>query len=218
MNRDRFVNTALGLLVLCALLTTGLVVRREFLIASAAGKGTERARVAEWREYARSGQRMGPPDAPVTLVMFSDFQCPACAVAAGRLRALREAYPNDVTVLYRHYPLPYHPHAIAAARASECAAAQGRFEAFHDALFARQDSIGRIPWTRFAEAAGVSDSLAFRSCAGASGPVPALERDTIAGRRVEVSVTPTLLLNDLRIDGAVPLDTLLALVNRARTR
>jgi protein-disulfide isomerase len=213
--RARVQDAALVILTLCALTTTALVARRELFPPRAQAQAPPPARVEGWREYARDGHRMGPERAPVSIVVFSDFQCPYCAVLMARLREVRGAYPGEVSVVYRHFPLPTHPHAVAAARASECASAQGRFEAFHDALFAAQDSIGILGWDRFAAAAGVADLPRFAACAAATAPIPALERDTVAGRRLRVSGTPTVLINELRFQGALPTDTLHAYVRRA---
>lgn len=215
MRAEWFLNVTMGILVLCALLITALVVRRELFQGTREVPATSTALVADWREYAASGHRMGPADAPVTVVMFSDFQCPFCAVAAERLRTLRQAYPGEVSLVYRHFPLRNHPHALAAARASECAAAQGRFAAYHDALFARQDSIGVISWDRFAAIAGVEDPEAFGRCAASSSGLAALERDTLAARQLQVTGTPTLLVNEVQLQGVQPLDTLVAHIERA---
>lgn len=210
-------NVAVAVLTACALVTTGMVVRREFFpAAGVAATGT--SLVPAWRAYAREGHRMGPDAAPVTIVVFSDFQCPYCGVLMERLRALRSAHSSEVAVVYRHFPVDGHTHAVAAARASECAGAQGRFEAYHDALFAARDSIGRVPWERFAAEAGVRDLAGFRACAGGSGTVPALVRDSAAGRELRVSGTPTLLINELRLVGTPPMDSLESYVRAASDR
>lgn len=194
MSHERFLNAAMVVLVGCALVVTGLVVRRELFPTRVLPQPPQR--VEGWREYGRFGNRIGPTDAKVTVVVFSDFQCGFCAVAAERMRALRREYPSDLAVVYRHFPLRTHAHAVPAARASECAAAQGRFEPFHDALFSKQDSIGAIPWTRYAIAAGVEDLRGFDRCAGSAIPVAALERDTADGDRLGVRGTPTILVNE----------------------
>jgi protein-disulfide isomerase len=213
--RARILDGALVVLTVCAVIITALVVRREFSSPQAQPAPVRPTAVADWRGYARDGHRMGPVDAPVTIVVFSDFQCPFCGMLMSRLRQLRDVYPREVAVIYRHYPLADHPHAVAAARASECAAEQGRFSAFHDALFAAQDSIGAVGWDRFAARAGVGDLPRFEACAAATGPLAPLERDTAAARRLRVSGTPTLLINELRFHGAVRQDTLEAYVRRA---
>jgi protein-disulfide isomerase len=203
-------NAVNGLLVVCALLVTGLVVRREFFGASPAAAGET---VADWSSYAAQGQRAGPADAPVTVVVFSDFQCPACASLAERMKEVRARHPGQVAMVFRHFPLPNHAAAVPAARASECAAAQGRFEALHDLFFAQQDSLGTKPWARFAREAGVADLAAFGRCMQGRDADAAVRRDSEAGMRLGLSATPTLLINGRRVQGAPPLPRLEQLIN-----
>lgn len=206
-------SAANAVLTVCAVVVTILVVRKE-LFPPAPATAIPSTRISAWQSFAE-GQRMGPQDALVRIVLFSDFQCPACRVLTEHLRTIR-AESEDVEVVYRHAPLKKHPEAIPAARASGCAAAQGRFEAYHDALFAAQDSIGTTRWDAFARRAGVPDLPAFARCMSSSAPDAALARDTLAARRLEVTGTPTYLVNDRRFVGAPPLDSLRAQVARAR--
>lgn len=150
----------------CALILTILVVRREFGVPSdKVEPSTRLVRVEGWRQYARRGHVFGSAEARITIVEFSDFQCPFCRELAPRLKRLRVSYPEDVRVVYRHYPLQLiHPHAYRAAVAAECAEDQGRFEAFHDSLFVKQDSIGVLSWGRFGKRAGMGDTTAFVFC------------------------------------------------------
>jgi protein-disulfide isomerase len=211
---ERLLNAAVAILTGCALVVTALVVRRE--LATPRPASSAPMQIPSWRSFAQSGHRMGPAKAPVTIVVFSDFQCPYCAVLMERLQKVRSARPAEVAVVYRHFPVAGHAHAVAAARASECAGEQGRFEPFHDALFAAPpDSIGNVPWERYAEAAGVGDLSKFRECASATGPLTALARDTLAARKLYVNATPTMLINGLRVVGAPSMDSLEAYVGRA---
>lgn len=208
MKKDVLANAATAVLAICALIVTTLVVRRELGSSAPPPSTIEVPRgspVENWREYASQGHSMGPANAPVTVVAFSDFQCPACKMFADSVQVLRQRHPGRVRVVYRHFPLQRHPFAVAAARASDCAAAQGRFEQFHDALFAAQDSIGVRDWTRFATTAGVRDLDAFRSCVDDTAPSASLARDTAMARRLGVTATPTLLLNGTRVNGTLPL-------------
>jgi len=163
----------------------------------------------DWRSYSKERHRMGPASARVTVVVFSDFQCPYCKAFAGEARLIREEHPADVAVVFRHLPLSYHVHARPAALAAECAARQGRFGAMHDILFAQQDSLAAKPWGRFAEEAGISDTLAFAQC---MSDAPAVEktiaRDSTAGVRIGVAGTPTILIRDLRLSGTPSLPEL----------
>lgn len=209
--KERLMNAGMGVLVLCALVVTGLLVRREMGAPEAAPPAQ---RVADWREYASRGQRTGPASAPVTVVEFSDFQCPACRVLAERLRTLRGEDPAGLAVVFRHFPLPNHTLAEPAARASECAANQGRFEPFHDAVFAAQESLSDTAWAGLATRSGVPDLAAFRRCV-AAGESARVREDVAAGMRLGLRVTPTLLINGKRVNGAPSLETLRGMIDEA---
>lgn len=191
-----------AVLVCCALVITGLAVRRELGAARpAATPYTEQVRpVRDWRSYA-TGTRIGPAGAAVTVVEFSDFQCPYCRAMADRLRELRKRYPREVALVYRHFPLSYHPFARSAARASVCADEQGRFEAFHDAVFARQDSLSDAVWPRLAKLARVPDARRFDECLRGAASLAHVERDVAAARQLGISGTPALLVNDALLTG-----------------
>jgi protein-disulfide isomerase len=207
-----------GVLTLCAVIVTGLLIRQEFLEPSVPASPPPPVHVPDWRTYASGGHRSGPDDAPVTMVVFSDFQCPACRILVTHLKALRTEFPDDFAVIHRHSLLSIHPFAVDAARASECAAEQNRFTAFHDVLFIDQASIGLAPWNRFAVNAGVPDVSAFDKCMDSRKPSDVLHADTLAANRLNVAGTPTLLVNGLRFVGTPPLDTLRSIVQRARAR
>ncbi|MBV9108873.1 MAG: DsbA family protein [Gemmatimonadetes bacterium] len=210
-------NLTSTVLVICALLITGLVVRRELGLGLELPGSAHRHEIVDAAGYRTGLRRAGPDHASVTVVEFSDFQCPFCRVMAARLDSLREAYPEDIAVEYRHYPLSNHQHAIAAARASDCARVQGRFWPMHDALFQNQDSIGVVPWTWFAAKAGVRDLPAFSRCTVETAVAVSLREDIAAGHRLGVEGTPTLLVGPFRLNGTVPLDSLRAYVDRVRT-
>lgn len=214
MARFSWVSSAANaVLTVCAIVVTALVVRKE-LFPPAPAAAIPFTRISAWRSFGEEGQRMGPERAPVRVVLFSDFQCPACRVLAGHLRTIRSE-SADVEVVYRHAPLERHAHAVPAARASDCAAEQGRFEAYHDALFAAQDSIGTTGWDAYARRAGVPDLPRFGRCISAPADTR-LARDTAAARELKVTGTPTYLLNDRRFVGAPPLDSLRAQIVLAR--
>lgn len=215
MAKNSWISSAANaVLAVCAVIVTGLVVRKEFF-ASGPGASIPYTRVSTWRAFGEGGHRMGPENAPVRIVVFSDFQCPACRVLAAHLKTIR-AEDANLEVIHRHAPLGKHAEAIPAARASDCAGAQGRFEAYHDALFAAQDSIGTTRWEAIARKAGVPDLAAFARCISAVRADGPLARDTLAAKQLDVTGTPTYLLNDLRFVGAPPLDSLRAQVARAR--
>jgi protein-disulfide isomerase len=206
-----------GIMAVCALAVTGLVVKNELTgpPAPAAAAPTVTF-VNNWRSVAREGTVMGRPDAPVQIIEFSDFQCPFCAQVQAALAEVRRRHPDDVVVIYRHFPLTaIHPHAVAAARASACAADQGRFEAYHDALFAGQDQIGTARWDDFARRAGVRDLPAFGECVRTERHAATVQRDADAAARIGLRVTPTLIINGRGVAGMQTVEELEAHVRLA---
>ncbi|HXT16095.1 MAG TPA: thioredoxin domain-containing protein [Gemmatimonadaceae bacterium] len=204
-----------GIMLLCAVAVTVLVIRREVFPPRAAAAMLDLAAVPDWRAIAKEGHSMGPDSAPVVVTEFADFECPACALFYQRMDSLSRAHPGLVRLVFRHYPVKGHRFAVPAARASECAASQGAFEPMYNALFTYRDSVGLVPWTWFASTAGVRDTAAFASCTRQSTDIPALQRDTSAARRLQIAATPLVVLGGQRFYGAPPFDTLAALVQRA---
>ncbi len=154
---------------------------------------------------------MGRDDTPVTIVEFGDFECPVChKFENGALRAARTKYAASMAVVFREFPLvAIHRFAYPSARAAECAAEQGRFEQFHDTLYAHTDSLGRlIPFSDIAMRAGVPNMTSFETCNTKSGPVPAIEADIQAAKDLGSRGTPTLLINGMLVGGA-PSDAML---------
>lgn len=210
-------NILTGVLTVCALVITALLVRRELFVSTGDAGPPPVVRVSDWRAYATSAHTRGPAVAPVTLVEFSDFQCPYCRMLAARLDSLRTEYPREVRVVFRHFPLSSHAQAEAAAVASECAARQGRFWQMHDVLFSKQARLAEGRWAAYGKTAGVPDSAAFEACM-ARGDLSAIRRDLDAGERLGVPATPTLLINEWKLVGAPPMDSLRAYVRRAVSR
>ena len=210
----RILNLLMGVSAFCAILVTGLVVYREITVRGLLSDPLEVERtgipsepLAGWEQLAAAGRSAGPERAPVTIIVFSDFQCPACRALATRLRFLQLQYPGETRVIFRHFPLSIHPYATQAAEASECAGSQGRFHAFHDALFADQAVIGEVPWGYFAGTAGLPDPEGFERCLR-EPPMGQVEFDMTTGREMGIRSTPTLLVNGLLLEGAPSLDVL----------
>lgn len=207
---------AFGLLVLCALVTTAFVVRRELRPPEL--PEPELVEIPNRQVFATTGHRAGPTGAPVTITVFSDFQCPFCRVHAARLDTLRAEFGDQLAVVYRHFPLANHPFALEAVRASECAGRQGRFWQYRDALFVGQDSIGISRWERFAREAGVANLDDFAACMSETTVIPSLRRDSLDASRLRLVATPTSLVNGRLIRGAMPLDVLRDAVRAALRR
>jgi protein-disulfide isomerase len=153
----------------------------------------------------------GPDTAPVTIVEFSDFQCPACAHA---FRDLQDVVRRrrDVRLVFRHFPLDQHcndgiehdvhPVACLAASASECAAQQGKFWEYHDLLFENQAGLARENLFAFARDLGF-DMTRFRTCLDAPETLELVREDARAGNSLGIQSTPTIFINGRRIPGAL---------------
>lgn len=225
---DRMVRYGFFLLVVCAVALTvrSFVGRTPAEPLPRPGVGVvgtpegslDSVRLENWPEIVGNGHRMGPSGAPVTIVEFGDFECPACRAFHQRvLEPVRALYPTQVALVFRHWPLPYHRFATPAARAAECAASQGRFHAMHDLLYQFQDSLGLKPFESYARDAGVGDLEAFEDCVHDTSPMPAVDRDTLAVMRLGGQGTPTVVVNGLLLR-RVPDSTLLVqLIEQALT-
>jgi protein-disulfide isomerase len=195
-------------LVACAVAITCLaavrVLRPEGPPTSGRGAPPAPVAVKNWQALVGEGRRTGPSDAKVVVIEFVDFECPVCRVFAGVLDSARTRYRDTVAVELIHFPLTaIHPYAMPAARAAECAAAQGRFGEFVSALFAHQRSLGAKPWSEFAVQAGVRDVGMFNACEADTTVVPRIARGLALGDSLKLTGTPMLIINGWRFAGSL---------------
>lgn len=149
----------------------------------------------------------GNEDAPVALVEYSDFQCPACGSYYPLVKQLHEEFGGNLKIVYRHYPLTsIHPYAETAARAAEAAGRQGKFWEMHDLLFENQRSwanatVAQVQetFTGYAETLGL-DSAQFQADMNSNEVSDAINADRIAGNRAGVRGTPTFVLQGETLD------------------
>ena len=146
----------------------------------------------------------GPDNAPVTIVVFSDFECPFCQRSEATLRALVDQYGGKVRVAFRNHALPMHPNARDAAKAALAAGEQGKFWEYHDVLFAHQDALDGASLERYAKDLGL-DVARFRRVMASSQIDSALTADEGEAVRLGVMGTPTTFVNGRRLIGAQPL-------------
>jgi protein-disulfide isomerase len=136
----------------------------------------------------------GDAKAEITLIEFSDFQCPFCKESQQLLKALRERYGKRLRVAFLHYPLQMHPEARPAARAAWAAGRQGKFWQYHDGLFERQNELGDAFYVRLAGDLGLDIERFNRDRASAEAE-QALLADIRQGEKVPVEGTPTFVVN-----------------------
>lgn len=183
-------------LVGCAVLTTGLVLRRELFPPSGQPSIPQKAVfVDDWKSHLSKGTRLGEAGAPVQLIEFADFECPFCASFHETLESVQQRYPSQIAVTYVHYPIQGHRFAEPAARVVECAGEQGRFEAMHARLYEWQDQLGLKPWGEFAAAANVADGAAFEACIKRTEPLERIMEGRKLADQLGVRGTPTVIIN-----------------------
>lgn len=158
----------------------------------------------------------GAKDAKVTLIEYSDFECPFCERHAPTLQQLLDKYPNDVKLVYRHFPLTaLHPNAQKAAEASECATKLGGEDAFwdfHDRVFAAQaNGLSVAVFKKIAGDMGL-DQKSFDSCLDSGEMTAVVNADAASGNDAGVQGTPATFVNGQLVSGAVPFSTLDAIV------
>jgi protein-disulfide isomerase len=208
-----------AILVTCAVGMTGFVAYREVKGPPTAAPAQAITEVEDWARFADGGHRIGPSSSPVTITVFSDYQCPWCKRLDETLVTLRAKYPREVAVVYRHFPLDaIHPVAREAALVAECAATQGRFEQVHAALFQHAELLLDRPWASLASDAGVPDTAALRNCIERQDGNVRVRTDVALGDELEVQATPTVLVNQFRIAGTptlLQLDSLVGVILRS---
>ncbi len=158
---------------------------------------------------------LGPEDAPVELVVFSDFECPYCRQFNTSLDLLREneAYHDKVRVVFRHYPLRnIHPQAQKAAEASICAGDQGQFWEYHDALWT-DENLGPETLEQHARLLGL-DGEAFAECLNSGRHYEQVQADFEAARDLGLDGTPAVFANGRYLGGAIPLGYLVEQLDR----
>ena len=165
-------------------------------------------------DIATSGHpSQGAADAPVTLVEFSDFECPYCLAMFSALKTVQREYGEKVRVVFRQFPLNnIHPRAQKAAEASLCAADQGKFWELHDAMFEDQGSLELSDLESRAESLGL-DAAQFHNCVSDARHAGRVKEDVAAGKAAGVIGTPALFVNGRPLLGSVPYEKITELVD-----
>jgi protein-disulfide isomerase len=142
----------------------------------------------------------GRKNAPVTLLEYGDFECPYCGLAYPVVKAVEARFGDVLRVVFRHFPLPQHPHAFVAAETAEFAGAEGRFWEMHDTLFEHQDALDPPHLLGYAQRLGLNpDALVAALEAGTYRPV--VEAHIASGEASGVAGTPTFFVNGVKYVG-----------------
>lgn len=155
-------------------------------------------------EIGQSPSR-GSSNADVTIVVFTDTECPFCAHGEERIRTLEKEYGSKIRVVYKNMPMPFHKNALLAAKAMLAAHKQGKFFEYKDVLFAHQDAQERANLLTYAKDLGL-DVNRFTQDLDAAATEEAVQADLAEARRLSAAGTPTFFVNGRRLIGAQPID------------
>lgn len=151
-----------------------------------------------------AGPTLGPADAPITVVEFSDFQCPYCARSAETVKQLVDKYPGKIRLVFQDFPLPIHKEAPKAAEAAACAQDQGKFWEMHDRLFQNQKELSIADLKRHAANLGL-DVPAFNACLDEGRHADVWKQAKTFGESFGITGTPAFFVNGIPLFGAAPL-------------
>lgn len=161
---------------------------------------------------AADAANFGPADAKVTIVEFSDFQCPYCSRAANVVEQIKEKYSDKARFVFRHFPLSFHQNAHIASQAAMAANAQGKFFEMHDKMFANQGALGREDLDKYAAEIGL-DMAKFKAALDDGTYKAAVDADMKLGEEVAVDGTPTLFINGKRASNPTDFPAVSAMID-----
>jgi protein-disulfide isomerase len=212
-----------------SILVAALLISGSLIYSTRAGKGaptpspaagSENSAPVVVKEVSNSRSRdviLGDENAPVTVVIYGDYQCPFCErLYQGAEQQIRDQYvkTGKVRMIYREFPLDGHPYARPASLAAECAKDQGKFWAFHDALFEQQANLPTMDFAKLAADLGMNRDT-FSSCLAAKKYEPEVAASITEGTKFGVTGTPAIFVNGTLISGAQPFATFQSAIEAA---
>jgi protein-disulfide isomerase len=159
---------------------------------------------------------LGDEKAPVTIIEYSDYQCPFCERFFTETEPLiRKEYieTGKVKMIYRDFPLPSHPYALPAALAANCAKDQGKFWAYHDVIFKKQNELGNLDYIQVAKDLGLNVNE-FKSCFDSKKYNSKIQKDYEEGSSIGVNGTPTFFINGRQVVGAQPYESFKTVIDQ----
>ncbi|MBE2248715.1 MAG: thioredoxin domain-containing protein [Myxococcus sp.] len=163
------------------------------------------------------GPSKGAETAKITIVEFSDFQCPFCSKAEPSVDEVMKNYSDKVKVVFRHFPLEFHDKAFKAAEAAACAEEQGKFWEYHKTLFANQGALDIADLKTHAKTLGL-DAAKFDACLDGGKMKEKVDADMVAARAVGVNGTPAFFINGIMLSGAQPYEKFKEIIDSELSR
>jgi protein-disulfide isomerase len=167
---------------------------------------------ARYRVDVADAQALGPSDAKVTLVVFSDFQCPFCGRLEGTFDELLKRYPSDLRIVFKHNPLAFHTNAMPAALAAEAAAKQGKFWEMHDKLFENSKDLTRTKFVALAKELKL-DVRRFEADMDDPATKKLVEDHQKQANTLGARGTPASFVNGRFLSGAQPVENFASLID-----
>lgn len=155
---------------------------------------------------------IGPEDAPVTIVEFSDFECPYCGKVVPTVKQILKEYEGKVRLVFRDFPLGFHQNAQKAAEAAECADDQDKFWEYHYKLFENQKALDVSSLKQYAKDLGL-DSSEFNTCLDSGKHEEEVKKDMAEGQSYGVSGTPAFFINGIKVSGAQPFGNFASIID-----
>jgi protein-disulfide isomerase len=178
-----------------------IIIAALSLLLLFAGCTQTKVQVDEWKGDDGHWYR-GAKDATVTLLEFSDFQCPFCGKAQPTIDRILATYGNKIKFSFRHFPLEQiHPYALQASYAAECAGDEDKFWAMHDKLFANQNALTQANLIAYGKELGL-DEAKFSACINSDEKQALIDADMTDGEDAGIQGTPTFMVNNVKIVGA----------------
>lgn len=159
----------------------------------------------------------GPADAKVTIVEYSDFQCPFCSKGAATVKQVQEQYADKVRIVFRDNAMAMHPRAAPAAEAAQCANEQGKFWEFHDKLFGDQKKMTDDDFKQYATDLGL-DTEKFNACYSGGKYKEEVLKETNGTRDLGITGAPAFFINGRFLSGAQPIDAFKAIIEEELER
>ncbi|MCZ7610347.1 MAG: DsbA family protein [Ignavibacterium sp.] len=203
-------NILTGILVVCALIVTILFLRKEF-----SSKDTELniSIIDNWKELIPEDEETNGNYSKVYLIEFFDYECPYCSVLDATLDTIKSKYIDKIKIIRYHFPLNIHPLAYRTAIAAECAGSQEVFDIYHKELMANQYKLNSINFTEIARLIGIKDIEKFQKCVNEEETADAISQNVKLAKKFNVSGTPTLIINNKMISGAINTEEIEKIIN-----
>jgi protein-disulfide isomerase len=201
--KERLLNAVTALMVTCALVVTGLVVQREVEARQKAAEAREGRVIENWQALVARPQFASTGRARVTLAVFADYTCRYCKQLEGTLDSVRARFGDDLAVVHQHFPIYMGSTPYRMAIAAECAAEQGRLQAYHDLLYENQSRLEIVPLDSLAAVSGIADLQKFTDCVQTDRTATVVRENRARGDELGVTSTPTMVINGRLFVGAV---------------